>query len=119
MLTGPRQSQEELERRIAIMRFGYVRHWMAETGFGFIHTDDNSTDVFCHVSAVERAGYRSLAPGQRLKFEIGTNPRNGRPCAVNVELIKPLISPPLAPEADASDQYLAHMEFGRTEFMRR
>jgi len=101
------------------MMQGYVRHWIDEKGFGFIHSGDNTTDVFVRVSAVKRAGYRLLTPGQRLKFELSVNPRNGRPCAVNLKLMEPLMSPPLAPEADDTDQHLAHMEFGRTEFMRR
>jgi len=37
------------------MMQGYVRHWIGEKGFGFIHSGDNTTDVFVHVSAVERA----------------------------------------------------------------
>jgi cold shock protein len=101
------------------MMSGYVRHWIADRGFGFIHNDDTAGDIFVHISVVERSGYCALTPGQRIKFEVGTNPRNGKSCAVNLELIEPLISPPLAPEAGDKEQHLAHMEFGRTEFMRR
>jgi CspA family cold shock protein len=35
-------------------------------GFGFIQPDDGSTDVFVHISAVQRAGLRGLSDGQKI-----------------------------------------------------
>lgn len=47
-------------------------------GFGFIQPDDGGSDVFVHVSAVERAGLRGLHEGQKLRFEIERDQRSGK-----------------------------------------
>ena len=52
------------------MPVGTVKWFNATKGFGFIQPEDGGQDVFVHVSAVERAGMRSLTEGQRVSFEI-------------------------------------------------
>ena len=52
---------------------GTVKWFNATKGYGFIQPDDGSKDVFVHISAVEKAGLRSLYEGQRVSF---TNERD-------------------------------------------
>ena len=49
---------------------GTVKFFNAERGYGFIKPDDGGRDVFVHVTAVERAGLKSLAEGQRISFDV-------------------------------------------------
>ena len=51
------------------MATGTGKWFNATKGFGFIQPDDGGTDVFVHISAVERAGLSSLNEGQKLSFE--------------------------------------------------
>ena len=56
--------------------------WFNETkGYGFIAPDDGSKDVFVHISAVERAGLRSLKENQAVSFELVTDRRSGKQSA--------------------------------------
>ena len=59
------------------MVIGTVKFFNAARGYGFITPEDGSKDVFVHMSAVERAGWRSLADGQKLSFQI-LNEERGR-----------------------------------------
>jgi CspA family cold shock protein len=52
------------------MPVGTVKWFNAQKGFGFIQPDDGSKDVFVHISAVESAGMRGLAEGQKVSFEL-------------------------------------------------
>ncbi len=54
------------------MAIGTVKWFNTQKGFGFIQPDDGSKDVFVHISAVESAGMRALAEGQKLSFEVTT-----------------------------------------------
>jgi cold shock protein len=67
------------------MASGIVKWFNAEKGYGFITVDDDGQDVFVHYSAIEMNGYRSLAEGQRVEFEVGTG--NKGPQA---EAVKPV-----------------------------
>ena len=60
--------------------------WFNETkGFGFISNDDNSGDVFVHFSAIVGEGFKTLAEGQKVSFEVETDPKNpSKNRAVNV-----------------------------------
>ena len=49
---------------------GTVKFFNAERGYGFIKPYDGGRDVFVHVTAVERAGLKSLTEGQRISFDI-------------------------------------------------
>lgn len=49
---------------------GTVKWFNPDKGFGFIQPEDGGKDVFVHISAVERAGLRSLAEGQKVQFEV-------------------------------------------------
>ena len=59
----------DFEKEI-IMTTGTVKFFNSTKGFGFIQPEDGSTDVFVHISAVERAGMRTLVEGQKVSFEV-------------------------------------------------
>jgi CspA family cold shock protein len=67
------------------MASGTVKWFNPTKGFGFIQPDDGSKDVFVHISAVERAGLRSLIDGQKLTFAI-EQAQNGKSSAVNLSV---------------------------------
>ena len=69
------------------MPVGTVKFFNAQRGFGFIALDDGSPDVFVHVSAVEQAGMRTLHEGQRVSFELVTDPRRGKTNAHNLKAV--------------------------------
>lgn len=66
------------------MTTGTVKWFNATKGFGFIQPVDGGADVFVHVSAVERAGMRSLDEGQKVSFEVVADKRTGKTSAVNL-----------------------------------
>ncbi|PIJ48806.1 cold-shock protein [Erwinia sp. OAMSP11] len=61
---------------------GSVKWFNESKGFGFITPEDGSKDVFVHFSAIQSNGFKTLAEGQRVEFEI-TNGAKG-PSAANV-----------------------------------
>ncbi|MGE6783537.1 cold-shock protein [Ensifer adhaerens] len=66
------------------MASGTVKWFNATKGFGFIQPDDGSTDVFVHISAVERAGMRSLSDGQKVTFDVVSDRKTGKSSADNL-----------------------------------
>ena len=67
------------------MSTGTVKWFNAQKGYGFIQPDNGSKDIFVHISAVERAGLRTLKEGQKVSFEIVTDKRTGRSSAGNLQ----------------------------------
>jgi CspA family cold shock protein len=65
---------------------GTVKFFNAEKGYGFIKPDDGGSDIFVHITAVEHAGLRSLAEGQRISFEIEPDKKGKGPKAVALQL---------------------------------
>ena len=63
------------------MSTGTVKWFNAQKGFGFIQPDDGGKDVFVHISAVERAGFRELRDGQKISYELTQDKRSGRTSA--------------------------------------
>ena len=74
------------------MATGTVKFFNAQKGYGFIVQDAGGPDVFVHVSAVERAGMRSLNEGQKLSFDIRPPQRQVRGNQSASGLIAPYIS---------------------------
>lgn len=66
------------------MAIGTVKWFNATKGYGFIVPEDGQKDVFVHISAVEKAGLRTLNEGQRVNFELATE--RGRTAAVNLQV---------------------------------
>jgi cold shock protein len=67
------------------MNTGTVKWFNATKGFGFIEPDNGSTDVFVHISAVERAGLGTLKDGQKIRYEIVQDRRSGKNSADNLQ----------------------------------
>ncbi|MDT3375862.1 cold-shock protein [Labrys portucalensis] len=63
------------------MSTGTVKWFNSTKGYGFIQPDDGTPDVFVHVSAVERAGLRELAEGQKISFELVRDRKTGKSSA--------------------------------------
>jgi CspA family cold shock protein len=66
------------------MASGTVKWFNPTKGFGFIQPDDGAKDVFVHISAVERAGLRSLNEGQKIGYTIESG-RDGKMSAVDLQ----------------------------------
>jgi CspA family cold shock protein len=66
-------------------KIGSVKWFNDQKGYGFIEPEDNSGDVFVHISAVERAGMRTLKEGQKVSFELQTDPKKGKTSAANLQ----------------------------------
>ena len=68
------------------MQIGTVKWFNSQKGFGFIQPENGDADVFVHISAVERAGLGTLTEGQKVSFELTTDPRKGKSFADNLKL---------------------------------
>ena len=66
------------------MNTGTVKFFNTVKGFGFIQPEGGANDVFVHISAVERAGMRTIVEGQKLTFDIVRDSRTGRSSAENL-----------------------------------
>ena len=63
---------------------GTVKFFNADKGYGFIAPEGGGDDAFVHISAVERAGLRTLDKDQRVSYELETD-RRGKTSAVNLQ----------------------------------
>ena len=69
------------------MATGTVKWFNSEKGFGFISQDGGGPDVFVHISAVERAGMRSLQEGQKISYEEQRDAKRGKSSAENLKAV--------------------------------
>ena len=65
------------------MATGSVKWFNEAKGFGFISQDDGGKDVFVHFSAITGSGFKTLAEGQKVSFDIQDGPKG--PQAANVQ----------------------------------
>lgn len=69
------------------MPVGTVKFFNESKGYGFIQPDGSGNDAFVHITAVERAGMRSLVQNQRLSYELEQDQR-GKTSAVNLKPVE-------------------------------
>ena len=65
------------------MANGTVKWFNPTKGYGFIEPEDGGKDVFVHITAVEKAGMRSLREGQKLSYDIQED--KGKTFAANLQ----------------------------------
>ena len=65
------------------MATGTVKWFNESKGFGFISPEDGGKDVFVHFSAIQADGFRTLAEGQAVTFDVEDGPKG--PQASNVQ----------------------------------
>jgi len=68
------------------MATGTVKWFDPIKGYGFIRPNDGSRDAFVHISAVERAGLKSLREGQEVEYDLVPG-RNGKSSAENLSVL--------------------------------
>jgi CspA family cold shock protein len=66
------------------METGTVKFFNNQKGYGFISPDKAGNDVFVHISALERAGLRSLSEGQKVSYDTEQDRRTGKPTVKNI-----------------------------------
>ncbi len=64
-----------MERGENKMANGVVKWFNDSKGFGFIQQDGGGEDVFVHFSAIQSSGFKSLAEGDHVSFEIQQGPK--------------------------------------------
>lgn len=65
---------------------GTVKWFNESKGFGFISNDEGGDDVFVHFSAIVADGFKTLAEGQKVVYDVETDPKNeSKLRAVNVQ----------------------------------
>lgn len=57
------------------MSTGTVKWFNDQKGYGFIRPDDGGKDIFVHHTAIAMKGFRSLAEGERVSFEVEKGPK--------------------------------------------
>jgi CspA family cold shock protein len=67
------------------MATGTVKCYNETKGYDFIQPDNGGKDVFVHASALERAGMRGLAEGQKISYEVEADRRTGKESATNLQ----------------------------------
>lgn len=57
------------------MAFGTVKWFNDSKGFGFITPDEGGDDLFAHYSQIQATGFKTLAEGQRVTYEVINGPK--------------------------------------------
>ncbi|HET6943177.1 MAG TPA: cold-shock protein [Sphingomicrobium sp.] len=68
------------------MPIGTVKFFNDQKGYGFIAPEEGGNDAFVHITAVERAGMRTLQQNQRVSYELEQDKR-GKMSAVNIQSV--------------------------------
>ena len=66
------------------MENGTVKWFSNQKGYGFIQKDDGS-DIFVHFSAIQAEGFKTLAQGQEVIFEVSEGPKGQQAANVNTK----------------------------------
>lgn len=67
------------------MATGTVKWFNPTKGYGFVQPDQGGSDVFVHISAVERAGLSTLNEGQKVSYDLATE--KGKTSAANLKVL--------------------------------
>ena len=81
------------------MTTGTVKFFNENKGYGFIQPDGGGQDAFVHITAVERAGMRSLRQDQRVSYDLQQDNR-GKMSAVNIKPADETAASDAAPAAE-------------------
>ncbi|MDD7985378.1 cold-shock protein [Lentisphaera marina] len=65
------------------MATGTVKWFADDKGFGFITPGDGDKDLFVHHTEIQTSGFKTLAEGQQVEYEVGQGQKG--PCATNVK----------------------------------
>eukprot|EP00445_Apocalathium_hangoei_P069632 CAMPEP_0204138048 /NCGR_PEP_ID=MMETSP0361-20130328/17767_1 /ASSEMBLY_ACC=CAM_ASM_000343 /TAXON_ID=268821 /ORGANISM="Scrippsiella Hangoei, Strain SHTV-5" /LENGTH=114 /DNA_ID=CAMNT_0051091827 /DNA_START=50 /DNA_END=391 /DNA_ORIENTATION=+ len=76
------RAQWHLQARAFAEKTGTVKFFNAERGFGFITSEDQ--DIFVHYSSIQSDGFKSLAEGEEVEFDVENDQRSGKLAAVRV-----------------------------------
>ncbi len=68
------------------MANGTVKWFNTTKGYGFIEPEQGGSDVFVHISAVQRSGLETLQDGQKVSYEIVQDKRSGKSSAGDLAL---------------------------------
>ena len=69
------------------MNTGVVKWFNSSKRYGFITNDANGEDVFVHFSAIQVDGFKTLEEGQKVTFDVESDPKDSRKLrAVNVHI---------------------------------
>lgn len=85
------------------MTTGTVKFFNESKGYGFIAPDGGGNDAFVHMTAVERAGMRSLRENQRVSYDLEQDKR-GKMSAVNLKAAEESTQAEPASDQAANDQ---------------
>ncbi len=69
------------------MATGTVKWFNEQKGYGFIQPEAGGSDIFVHISAVQRAGLNSLNEGQRVSFDLEKDKRSGKMAATQLQAL--------------------------------
>ncbi len=67
------------------MPTGSIISFKEDKGYGFIRPQDGGDNVYVHISALQASGIDTVAPGQRLSYELHS--QDGKTSAVNIKLL--------------------------------
>lgn len=84
------------------MTIGTVKFFNEQKGYGFISPEGGGQDAFVHITAVERAGMRSLRENQRVSYDLQQDNR-GKMSATNIQPVEDN-APQAANDEPANDQ---------------
>ena len=69
------------------MATGKVKWFNDQKGYGFIQPDEGGSDIFVHISAVERSGLKELKEDQKVSYELYTDQRRNKTSAVDLKVL--------------------------------